>query len=213
MCSLRITEIFYSLQGEGLSAGEPTVFVRLTGCPLRCAYCDTSYAFQGGEWMTLADIRQRIAEFDCRQICVTGGEPLAQPNCQALLRQLCDAGYTVSLETSGALDVGAVDSRVIKVMDLKTPGSGEVGRNRLQNLEYLAPTDQLKFVLCDRTDYEWARRMVEQHGLAQRCTLLFSPAAGQLDPRALAEWVLEDHLSVRLQLQLHKLIWGDTPGH
>ena len=212
-CSLRITEIFYSLQGEGLSAGEPTVFVRLTGCPLRCTYCDTSYAFQGGEWMTLADIRQRIAEFDCGQICVTGGEPLAQPNCQALLQQLCDAGYTVSLETSGALDMGAVDSRVIKVMDLKTPGSGEVERNRLQNLEYLAPTDQIKFVLCDRTDYEWARQMVEQHGLAQRCTLLFSPAAGQLDPRALAEWVLEDHLSVRLQLQLHKLIWGDTPGH
>lgn len=212
-CSLRITEIFYSLQGEGLSAGEPTVFVRLTGCPLRCVYCDTSYAFQGGEWMTFADIRERIAEFDCGQICVTGGEPLAQPNCQALLQQLCDAGYTVSLETSGALDMGAVDSRVIKVMDLKTPGSGEVERNRLQNLEYLAPTDQIKFVLCDRTDYEWARQMVEQHELAQRCTLLFSPAAGQLDPRALAEWVLEDHLSVRLQLQLHKLIWGDTPGH
>lgn len=210
---LRITEIFHSLQGEGLSAGEPTVFVRLTGCPLRCGYCDTSYAFQGGRWMTLTEIVQKIVEFDCQLICVTGGEPLAQPDCQELLQQLCSAGYSVSLETSGALDIGSVDGRVIKVMDLKTPGSGEVERNRWENLAHLAPADQIKFVLCDRADYEWARQIIDQHQLTKRCTLLFSPAAGQLEPRALAEWILDDHLPVRLQLQLHKLIWGDTPGH
>lgn len=210
---LRITELFHSLQGEGLSAGEPTVFVRLTGCPLRCGYCDTTYAFTGGEWMSLDAIHQQVAAYACRRVCVTGGEPLAQRDCLVLLQRLCDAGYAVSLETSGALDIAAVDPRVIKVMDLKTPGSGEAIRNRWENLAHLRAADQIKFVLCDRADYEWARDRLQEHQLAELCCVLFSPSAGQLEPRALADWILEDRLPVRLQLQLHKLIWGDVPGH
>lgn len=210
---LRISEIFHSLQGEGLSSGERTAFVRLTGCPLRCGYCDTTYAFQGGEWMTLDEIQNRIGQYHCKLVCVTGGEPLAQPLCTALLQQLCDAGYEVSLETSGARDIAAVDKRVTKVMDLKTPGSGEVERNLWENLAHITAGDQIKFVLCDRADYAWARQIIEQYDLAGRCNLLFSPVAGRLEPRALADWILEDRLPVRLQLQLHKIIWGDVPGH
>ena len=210
--ALRITEIFYSLQGEARTVGWPTVFVRLTGCPLRCGYCDTSYAFQGGEWYPLADILAEVARHQPRYVTVTGGEPLAQRACLGLLTGLCDAGYQVSLETSGALDVAPVDPRVVKVMDLKTPGSGELARNRYENLAYLRPQDQLKFVICDRTDYEWSKAMLEQHGLAARTEVLFSPGYGTLAPRALAEWILADHLPVRFQLQLHKLLWGETPG-
>lgn len=210
---LRITEIFHSLQGESRSVGLPTVFVRLTGCPLRCGYCDTTYAFQGGEWMSVEDICTRVAEFGVRHVCVTGGEPLAQPDCIALLASLCDAGYEVSLETSGAMDVAGVDARVVKVMDLKTPASGESGRNRYENLAFLTPRDQIKFVICDRADYEWACDQVDQHDLASRCEVLFSPEAGAMEPRTLAEWMLEDRLPVRFQVQLHKLLWGDQPGH
>lgn len=210
---LRITEIFLSLQGESRSVGWPTVFVRLTGCPLRCGYCDTTYAFQGGQWMDIADIRDQVAAFGSRHVCVTGGEPLAQPDCASLLTTLCDAGYEVSLETSGAMDLSAVDPRVIKVMDLKTPGSGESARNRYQNLELLTPRDQIKFVICDRVDYEWAREQLRQYDLAARCEVLFSPEAEGLAPRVLADWILEDRLPVRFQVQLHKLLWGDQPGH
>lgn len=210
---LRITEIFYSLQGESSTVGWPTVFVRLTGCPLRCGYCDTTYAFQGGEWMSLDDIRARVRQYGAKHVCVTGGEPLAQPDCTTLLRSLCDAGLTVSLETSGAMDVSEVDRRVIKVMDLKTPGSGESARNRYENLQHLDSKDQVKFVLCDRADYEWAREQARSFDLASRCTVLFSPAADQLDARQLADWILQDRLPVRFQLQLHKILWGDQPGH
>ena len=209
---LRITEIFYSIQGESRSVGLPTVFVRLTGCPLRCGYCDTTYAFQGGEWMSLDAIADRIASYSGRHVCVTGGEPLAQPACTSLLRTLCDAGYEVSLETSGALDLSAVDQRVIKVMDLKTPGSGEVGRNRYENLRLLTSQDQVKFVIGDRGDYEWARDQIRIFALAERCEILISPVAGALQPGTLAEWILADRLPVRLQIQLHKLLWGDEPG-
>jgi 7-carboxy-7-deazaguanine synthase len=209
---LRISEIFLSIQGESTSAGLPTVFVRLTGCPLRCHYCDTEYAFRGGEYMQLPDLLARVAEFQVRHVTVTGGEPLAQPACLSLLRQLCDAGYSVSLETSGALDVSQVDARVIKVLDLKTPGSGEVAANRYQNLNHLAPRDQVKFVICDRADYEWARDQIDERRLVGRCELLFSPAYQQQDVTQLAEWVLADRLPVRVQMQLHKLLWGDEPG-
>jgi 7-carboxy-7-deazaguanine synthase len=210
---LRITEIFYSLQGESLTSGCPTVFIRLTGCPLRCGYCDTDYAFQGGEWMELPEILERVAEYTPRYVTVTGGEPLAQRNCIPLLRSLCDAGYAVSLETSGALPLDAVDPRVVKVMDLKTPGSGEAEKNRYENLAALTPTDQIKFVICDRTDYEWARDLIAHRQLDQVCELLFSPSHGQQDPTQLAEWILEDRLPVRLQLQLHKQLWGNQRGH
>jgi 7-carboxy-7-deazaguanine synthase len=210
---LRITEIFYSLQGESLTSGCPTVFIRLTGCPLRCGYCDTGYAFQGGEWMELPEILERVAEYTPRYVTVTGGEPLAQRNCIPLLRSLCDAGYAVSLETSGALPLDAVDPRVVKVMDLKTPGSGEAEKNRYENLAALTPTDQIKFVICDRTDYEWARDLIAHRQLDQVCELLFSPSHGQQDPTQLAEWILEDRLPVRLQLQLHKQLWGNQRGH
>ena len=209
---LRITEIFYSLQGEARSVGWPTVFIRLTGCPLRCGYCDTSYAFQGGEWYTLDHILQEVAHYRTRHVTVTGGEPLAQKPCLTLLSRLCDAGYEVSLETSGALDISRIDHRVIKVMDLKTPGSGEAARNRYANLEYLLPQDQVKFVLCDRQDYEWAVALLKQHALADKCEVLFSPVQDQLEPRELADWILEDQLPVRFQLQLHKLLWGNEPG-
>jgi 7-carboxy-7-deazaguanine synthase len=210
---LRISEIFVSLQGESTTVGLATVFIRLTGCPLRCQYCDTEYAFRGGEFMMTNDVLSRVARYQVQHVTVTGGEPLAQPACQPLLVQLCDAGYRVSLETSGALDICQVDPRVMKVMDLKTPGSGEVDKNRLENLQYLAPRDQVKFVICDRDDYLWARRMLEQHSIASHCEVLFSPAFGQQDATALAEWIIEDRLPVRFQIQLHKILWGNEPGH
>jgi len=209
---LRITEIFYSLQGEARSVGCPTVFIRLTGCPLRCGYCDTSYAFQGGEWNTLDDILQEVTRYNPRHVTVTGGEPLAQKPCLNLLSRLCDAGYQVSLETSGALDVSAVDSRVVKVMDIKTPGSGEVDKNLDSNLQYLSSQDQVKFVMSDRQDYDWAVALLQQHALADKCEVLFSPVHGQLEARQLADWILEDQLPVRFQIQLHKFLWGDEPG-
>ncbi len=209
---LRITEIFYSLQGESRTVGMPTVFVRLTGCPLRCGYCDTTYAFQGGEWYSVDETVVRVAEFNPRYVTVTGGEPLAQKSTLLLLTRLCDAGYEVSLETSGALDISGVDPRVSIVMDIKTPGSGETERNRWANIERLSAKDQVKFVLCDRADYEWARGIVAEHGLATRCEVLFSPSYGQLEPRDLADWILQDRLPVRMQVQLHKILWGDEPG-
>lgn len=212
--TLRITEIFFSLQGETRTAGLPTVFVRLTGCPLRCQYCDTSYAFSGGEILALNSILERVADYRPRYVCVTGGEPLAQPNCIPLLQALCDAGYGVSLETSGALDVSRVDPRVSKVIDLKTPGSREVTRNRYENLGYLQPGDQLKFVICSREDYDWSVSKIIEYGLAERVDeLLFSPSHQQVSARQLAEWVIADNLPVRMQLQLHKILWNDEPGH
>ena len=212
MDRLRITEIFLSLQGESLTIGCPTVFVRLTGCPLRCGYCDTTYAFQGGEWMTVKAILEQVGEYRVPHVTITGGEPLAQKNCPALLQALCDAGYSVSLETSGALDISPVDPRVVRVMDLKTPGSGEVERNRYENLSVIAETDQVKFVICSREDYDWARQMLQEHGIAQRCTVLFSPVYGQQDATELADWILQDRLPVRMQIQLHKYLWGNEPG-
>lgn len=210
---LRITEIFYSLQGESRTAGLPTVFVRLTGCPLRCTYCDTSYAFQGGEWMQLDTIVQRVAQYGSRYVTVTGGEPLAQRPTLQLLEILCDEEYEVSLETSGALDISGVDPRVSVVMDLKTPGSGEEQKNIYANVGRLKPKDQLKFVITDRADYEWSREKLHEYSLTGRCELLFSTAYGQLNPRDLAEWILADRLPVRLQVQLHKVLWGEARGH
>jgi 7-carboxy-7-deazaguanine synthase len=209
---VKLTEIFLSIQGEADSVGWPTVFVRLTGCPLRCQYCDTAYAFYGGEWFGLDDVLARVAAFNTKHICVTGGEPLAQKGCFPLLQKLCDAGYSVSLETSGAIDVSNVDPRVVRVVDVKTPGSGEVGRNRYENLDELRPEEQVKFVLCSRADFEWARDFVRERQLYERCMVLFSPSYGQLDGRDLAQWVLDERLPVRLQIQLHKILWGDTPG-
>ncbi len=212
--TLKITEIFYSLQGEARTVGLPTVFVRLTGCPLRCGYCDSEYAFYGGERLALEDILARVAAYNPRYVCVTGGEPLAQRDCLILLEKLCDAGYAVSLETSGAMPLEEVDARVSKVMDLKTPGSGEVGRNRWENLPLLGREDQIKFVICDRADYEWARFKLDEHQLQTRVgEVLFSPSHGQVKPVELAEWILADNLPVRFQLQLHKLLWNDAPGH
>lgn len=212
--TLKITEIFYSLQGEARTVGLPTVFVRLTGCPLRCGYCDSEYAFYGGERLALEDILGRVAAYNPRYVCVTGGEPLAQRDCLILLEKLCDAGYAVSLETSGAMPLDEVDARVSKVMDLKTPGSGEVGRNRWENLPLLGREDQIKFVICDRADYEWARFKLDEHQLQTRVgEVLFSPSHGQVKPVELAEWILADNLPVRFQLQLHKLLWNDAPGH
>lgn len=209
---LRVTEIFYSLQGETRSVGLPTVFVRLTGCPLRCGYCDTEYAFHGGQWLDVEGILGAVAAHAPRYVTVTGGEPLAQRPCIGLLKQLCDRGYEVSLETSGALDVSAVDPRVVIVMDIKTPGSGEDAKNLYANLALLKPKDQVKFVLCDRADYEWSRALLAEHRIAERCEALFSPAYGRLEPRLLADWILQDRLPVRLQIQLHKLLWGDARG-
>ncbi|TNE81862.1 MAG: 7-carboxy-7-deazaguanine synthase QueE [Gammaproteobacteria bacterium] len=213
--SLRITEIFHSLQGESSTVGLPTVFVRLTGCPLRCEYCDTEYAFYGGERQSLQQVLDAVASFGTRRVCVTGGEPLAQrEGCLALLTALCDQGYAVSLETAGALSVADVDPRVVKVMDLKTPASGEAQRNLYENIALLQPTDQLKFVICDRRDYEWARLKLDEYSLPERVgEILFSPSHGSLEARELAEWILEDRLPVRFQLQLHKLLWMDQPGH
>jgi len=209
---LKVTEVFLSLQGESRSVGWPTVFIRLTGCPLRCRYCDSAYAFHGGEWRSIPDLVDQARTFGVRHVCVTGGEPLAQRRCLVLLAALCDAGFEVSLETSGALDVAAVDARVSRVLDLKTPGSGETHRNRLDNLPLLNAKDQVKFVLCDRADYDWARAMLAEHRLAERCEVLFSPSFGQLAPRDLADWIVADRLPVRFQLQLHKQLWGDEPG-
>lgn len=209
---VKLTEVFLSIQGEADSVGWPTVFVRLTGCPLRCQYCDTQYAFYGGEWFSIDQVLERVASFSTRHVCVTGGEPLAQKGCLPLLQRLCDAGYRVSLETSGAIDVTNVDSRVVRVVDMKTPGSGEVARNRYENLDVLRPDEQVKFVLCSREDFEWSRDFIRERHLYERCTVLFSPSYGQLEPRDLAQWVLDERLPVRLQIQLHKVLWGDTPG-
>ena len=209
---LRISEIFHSLQGESTRVGLPTVFVRLTGCPLRCSWCDTAYAFSGGEMRTLDEILAEVARFGARYVCVTGGEPLAQRPCLDLLSALCEAGYSVSLETSGALDVAAVDPRVAKIMDLKAPGSGEVERNLWRNLEYLGAQDEIKIVLADEADYRWACEAIATHGLAARCTVLLSPVQGSLAPADLAAWILRDRLPVRMQLQMHRVIWGERTG-
>ena len=212
--SLRITEIFYSLQGEALTVGLPTVFVRLTGCPLRCQYCDTEYAFHGGERLTQAQVLEQVAAFSPRYICVTGGEPLAQPSCIALLSALCDAGYQVSLETSGAMPIDKVDARVSRVLDLKTPDSAESSRNLWDNIPLLTKHDQVKFVICSRRDYDWARLQLDQYQLSERAgEVLFSPSFGQQNATELADWIVQDNLPVRFQLQLHKLLWNDEPGH
>ena len=214
MTDLRITEIFYSLQGETRTVGLPTVFVRLTGCPLRCGYCDTEYAFHGGRKRTQQSILEEVASHKPHYVTVTGGEPLAQPDCLALLTKLCDQGYTVSLETSGAIRLAGIDPRVVTVMDLKTPASGEVSRNLYENIDQLSSHDQVKFVICDRADYEWSRFKVDQYRLADKVgDILFSPSFGQVDARELAEWILADNLPVRLQLQMHKLLWEDAAGH
>ncbi|MGH8482064.1 MAG: 7-carboxy-7-deazaguanine synthase QueE [Nevskiaceae bacterium] len=209
---LKITEVFRSLQGETSLAGWPTVFIRLTGCPLRCQYCDTAYAFHGGQWRTIDALLAETAAHGVRHACVTGGEPLAQKPCLELLRRLCDAGHAVSLETSGAMDIAAVDPRVARIVDLKTPGSGEAARNRWENLPLLTSTDQVKFVLCDRADYDWACGILREHRLAERCTVLFSPSFEQLPARVLADWIVADALPVRFQLQLHKVLWGNERG-
>lgn len=209
---LRITEIFYSLQGETSRMGLPTVFVRLTGCPLRCGYCDTGYAFSGGKSMSISEIMGEVASFSPRYVTVTGGEPLAQADSLVLLAALCDRGYSVSLETSGVLDIARVDARVSRIVDIKTPGSGEVEKNHWNNLAYLTSHDEIKFVLCDRADYDWARQKLLELKLDVICPVLFSPAYGQLVPADLAAWILQDQLPVRLQLQLHKLLWGECVG-
>jgi 7-carboxy-7-deazaguanine synthase len=209
---LRITEIFASLQGEADTVGWPTVFVRLTGCPLRCGYCDTTYSFYGGEWTTIDAVLTKVAAFGVRRVCVTGGEPLAQPNALPLLRRLCDEGYLVSLETSGALDASAVDERVVRVIDVKTPGSGEVARNLAANVEQTRPSDLVKFVITSRADYEWSVAFCRTHDLSRRVQVLYSPAHGDVTPRELAEWILADRLDVRFQLQLHKILWGEEKG-
>ena len=212
MVSLRITEIFRSLQGEADTAGIPTVFVRLTGCPLRCQYCDTAYASHGGEGATLEEVLRKVQDYDTHHVCVTGGEPLAQKGCLALLRSLCDAGLRVSLETSGALSLAGVDPRVVLVVDVKTPGSGEAARNLYPQLQQLQPKDLVKFVICSREDYEWSRAKLEELQLAARCTVLFSPSHEQVPPGQLADWLLADHLPVRFQVQLHKYLWGNVAG-
>jgi 7-carboxy-7-deazaguanine synthase len=212
--TLRITEIFHSLQGETSTVGLPTVFVRLTGCPLRCGYCDTAYAFEGGSRWSLSDILSNVADYGAKYVTVTGGEPLAQPQCLELLEKLCDLGYRVSLETSGAMPIEEVDARVFKIVDLKTPGSGEVSKNLYDNIEHLLPHDEVKFVICDRQDYDWSCMKVDELGLQDRVAeVLFSPSQGELSPAQLAEWMLQDKLNLRMQLQTHKYIWGDQPGH
>ncbi len=214
MTDLRITEIFYSLQGETRTVGLPTVFVRLTGCPLRCVYCDTEYAFHGGDKWSLDAITEKVSSYQPRYVTVTGGEPLAQPNCLPLLTSLCELGYEVSLETSGAISVAGVDPRVVKVLDLKTPASGEVSKNFYENIPLLTSRDQVKFVICDRNDYNWARFKLDEFQLSSRVDeVLFSPSFEQLNATELAEWILQDNLPVRLQLQLHKLLWNDAAGH
>jgi len=210
--SLKITEIFYSLQGESNTVGLPTVFIRLTGCPLRCSYCDTAYAFSGGEKQTIASIIDQVDGFNAKYITVTGGEPLAQPNSHELMKQLLDKGYIVSLETSGAIDVSLVDDRAVKVMDLKTPASDEMDKNLYQNIEYLSKKDQVKFVIADEKDYEWSKSIMQQYDLANRCEILFSPVMGDMSPRVLAENIINDNLPVRFQIQLHKYLWDDAQG-
>jgi 7-carboxy-7-deazaguanine synthase len=210
---LRVTEIFHSLQGESVTVGLPTVFVRLTGCPLRCQYCDTAYAFSGGEVQEMDGILDTVASYQCQYVCVTGGEPLAQPSCIQLLTRLCDAGYFVSIETSGARDISNIDKRVMIVMDFKTPDSLESDKNLLSNLDYLKFEDQIKFVLCSRNDYEWACGIINEYRLSERVQLLFSPSWNQLNSTELANWIVEDKLPVRFQLQLHKILWNDAPGH
>jgi len=209
---LKITEIFYSLQGETNTVGLPTVFVRLTGCPLRCSYCDTAYAFSGGKKQTLTEIIGQVDEYQARYVTVTGGEPLAQSTCHELLIRLLDKGYVVSLETSGALDISSVDQRVIKVMDLKTPSSDEIDKNLYQNIEYLTAKDQVKFVIADIKDYEWSKSIMHKYGLSNRCEVLFSPVMGEMNPTELAERIIQDNLPVRFQIQLHKYLWGDAQG-
>ena len=209
---LKVHEIFHSLQGESSRVGLPTVFVRLTGCPLRCGYCDTAYAFQGGKNLTQAQILEQVAAYDARYVTVTGGEPLAQRGCLPLLTALCEAGFDVSLETGGAMDIGGVDPRVSVILDVKTPGSGEVEKNLWSNLDHLKRKDEVKFVLCDRSDYDWAKQVLEDRAIAEKCPVLFSPVYSSLPPAALAEWVLQDRLPVRMQVQLHKIWWGETPG-
>lgn len=209
---LRITEIFYSLQGESSTVGYPTVFIRLTGCPLRCGYCDTAYSFSGGEWRSLDEVMAQVSHYKTRFVTVTGGEPLAQKSCLELLERLCDEGYQVSLETSGALDVSAVDARVVKVMDIKTPASGEVEKNLYTNIEHLSARDEVKFVICNRDDYDWSKAIVDQYQLTERCAVLFSPVQGDISATALADWIIEDQLPVRFQIQLHKYLWGNEAG-
>jgi 7-carboxy-7-deazaguanine synthase len=209
---LRINEIFHSLQGEADSVGFRTVFVRLTGCPLRCRYCDTEYAFHAGDWHDLDSILESVRQFDATHVCVTGGEPLAQPNCLVLLERLCDAGFKVSLETSGAMSIDRVDPRVVRVLDVKTPGSGEVARNRVENFPLLTSRDQVKFVICSREDYDWSRAYLQEHALSERCQVLFSPSYTEVPAATLADWILADRLPVRFQLQLHKVLWGDVKG-
>jgi 7-carboxy-7-deazaguanine synthase len=209
---LKISEIFYSLQGEARDAGRPTVFIRLTGCPLRCTYCDSEYAFFGGQWMHFDEIMAEVSSRKTKHVCVTGGEPLAQKRCHDLLSRLCEEGFEVSLETSGAIDVSGVDQRVSRVVDIKTPDSGEVERNLWANLDVLTTHDQVKFVICSRADYEWAMSEIRERGLEGRFDILISPSWGQQDPTELAEWVIGDQLQVRVQLQLHKYLWGDVPG-
>jgi 7-carboxy-7-deazaguanine synthase len=209
---LKITEVFLSLQGEARDAGWPTVFVRLTGCPLRCQYCDTTYSFFGGEWRSIDDLLDEVAAHGVRHVCVTGGEPLSQKRCLDLLRRLCDAGYVVSLETSGAIDIAEVDPRVSRVLDIKTPGSAEVARNRWENLPLLTAHDQIKFVICGREDYEWSRDLLREHRLHERCDVLFSPSKSEVSARDLADWIVADRLPVKFQMQLHKILWNDEPG-
>ena len=210
--SLRVHEIFHSLQGESSRVGLPTVFVRLTGCPMRCVYCDTAYAFTGGENMELDEIMAQVSEHGTRYVTVTGGEPLAQKECLVLLKELCDAGYEVSLETGGAIDTSAVDNRVAVILDVKTPGSGEVEKNLWDNLQHLKPKDEVKFVLCNRSDYDWAKQVLAERAIGSKCSVLFSPVYNQVNPTELAEWILHDKLPVRMQIQLQKVLWGEKPG-
>lgn len=210
---LRITEIFHSLQGESVTVGLPTVFIRLTGCPLRCQYCDTAYAFSGGKMTSIDEVMSQLADYDCKRVCVTGGEPLAQPACISLMQKLCDAGYQVSIETSGARDISDIDKRVMIVMDLKTPDSKESDKNLLSNIPFLKPTDQIKFVICSVEDYDWSKALIKEQQLAEKAEILFSPSWGQFEPRVLADKIIEDALPVRFQLQLHKILWNDQPGH
>lgn len=210
MNTLRISEIFYSIQGESSRTGWPTVFIRLTGCPLRCHYCDTTYAFKGGKVLSFETILERTAAYKARYITVTGGEPLAQPNCIPLLTELCNNGYKVSLETSGAFDISAVDSRVMNILDLKTPNSGECDKNLMANIPLLKKTDQIKFVVANREDFDWSCKIIQEHNLEQRCELLFSPVWEKLAPATLAEWLLESHINARLQVQMHKILWGES---